>query len=86
MPISSDGGSLPRWRVDGRELFYRAGARGSFRLMSVDIDLGREVRAGSPKPLFEGRYDISGYDPAPDGNRFLMVKPGSPAPQRRPIS
>ena len=44
--ISIDGGQMPRWRRDGKELFYIA-ADGN--LMSVEISGGAQLRAGSPK-------------------------------------
>jgi len=66
--ISTDGGGVPRWRRDGRELFYRSGSR----TMAVAIQLEPAFRAGRPELLFEGTYQ--GFDVAPDGQRFLMVK------------
>src|SRR4029453_16103094 len=48
--ISTEGGIGPRWRRDGKEMFYRD-ADGN--LMSVSIDPGvAAVRAGPPTPLF----------------------------------
>jgi serine/threonine-protein kinase len=74
--ISTDGGGLPRWPVDGRELFYRNGDK----LMGVEIRTEPSFRAGKPAVLFQGRYG-NGYDVSPDGKRFLMVKPpGGQAP------
>ena len=70
--ISSDGGSLPRWRSDGAELFYIS-APGEF-LMAVPVKTGPPFEAGTPQPLFEkgwGQYDVSA-----DGQRFLF--PTSP--------
>jgi hypothetical protein len=83
--ISTDGGRLPRWRNDGKELFFRSGDRATFKLMAVDIDLGAGLRAGSPRQLFEGDYGLNnGYDVSPDGQRFLMVKSSSSTPQVPP--
>jgi len=72
--LSTGGGDAPRWRVDGRELYYleldERGERSS--LMAVDVD-GRatEFRIGKPTPLFDaGTLD---YEPAPDGQRFLIA-------------
>ena len=75
VPISTEGGALPRWRDDGREVFYRSGDK----MMAVDIELGAEVRAGPPRTLFEKRYG-NGFDVAPDGKRFLMIKSSASAP------
>jgi Tol biopolymer transport system component/predicted Ser/Thr protein kinase len=64
--ISTGGGSRPRWRADGRELFY--GSRGG-KLMSVDVSEGGEF--GAPKELFQVR-GAGDYAVAPDGQRFLV--------------
>jgi Tol biopolymer transport system component len=69
-PISNDGGTMPRWARSGHELFYRH----ADMVMTVDVELGAAFRASKPRVLFEGRYQ-PGYDVAPDGERFLMVKP-----------
>jgi len=75
--ISTEGGTGPRWRRDGKEMFYRA-ADGN--LMSVAIDLGATaVKAGPPTPLF--RLSSPVYAPSLDGKRFLthiVVEPASP--------
>jgi Tol biopolymer transport system component len=70
--VSSAGGNLPRWRGDGREIFY---AGRDNRLMAVAVTAtGSTLDVGSPRPLFEARpvgprffYDVS-----PDGQRFLL--------------
>jgi Tol biopolymer transport system component len=69
MTISTDGGTLPRWSRNGRELFYRSGDK----MMAVEIQTVPTFRAGRPKVLFEGSY--RSYDVSADGQRFLMVKP-----------
>lgn len=67
--VSIDGGTQPRWNRNGRELFFRSGAK----MMAVDVDTGSTFRAGRPRMLFE--KVSSDYDVAPDGRRFLMLKP-----------
>jgi Tol biopolymer transport system component len=76
--ISSNGGSDPRWRADGRELFYLA-ADG--RLMAVAIDTSNGFRALVPQALFQTRirpatniYHMS-VDVTPDGQRFMIKTP-----------
>jgi len=68
-PISLEGGIRPRFRADGRELFYRNGDK----MMVADIKLGPEPTFGKPRVLFEGDYD-EGYDVMPDGQRFVMIR------------
>ena len=74
--VTVDGGREPKWRPDGRELFYRS----TTRVFAVAVDTTSRFSVGKPAMLFEGRYinDFpSGldYDVAPEG-RFLMIEPG----------
>ena len=84
--ISADGGVEPKWRRDGRELYY-LNLEG--KLMSVAIG-GPPFTAGRPVELFQTPLTVNRaqptrdrrYDIAPDG-RFLMVIPsatGAPTP------
>lgn len=71
--ISTGGGEEPIWSRDGRELFYRWGTK----IYVVDVTLGPEFRAGSPRVLFNGPFvNLPGwsYDVSPDGQRFLLVE------------
>jgi eukaryotic-like serine/threonine-protein kinase len=63
--ISSDGGTKPRWRRDGSELFFLAPGG---RLMSVPMRAG--VAAGPPKLLFQVNTLVD-FEPASDGTKFL---------------
>jgi Tol biopolymer transport system component len=68
--VSTTGGSLARWRSDGRELFYMS-ADGV--LMSVGVTAaGRDARFGPPTPLASIPRN---FDVAPDGQRFLGLAP-----------
>jgi Tol biopolymer transport system component len=67
--VSVDGGRLPRWRRDGRELFYKGAGE---RLMAVPIELG-SMSIGAPVPLFG--LGSSDFDASAGGNRFLVVVP-----------
>jgi len=69
--VSTDGGTQPRWNRNGRELFFRNGAM----MMAVDVQTGATFRTGTPRMLFE--KVSSDYDVAPDGRRFLMLKPAA---------
>ena len=70
--ISPAGGRLPRWRADGRELYYLAP---DGTLMAVPIQPGPGLETGAPLPLFRADPQIENYDPAPDGSRFLAIAP-----------
>ena len=74
--ISSGGGFQPRWRKDGKELFY-FGAGG--KLMSLDVSLSPKFNASAPKLLFEAPIYGGGatpsqirWDVSRDGQRFLI--------------
>jgi Tol biopolymer transport system component/predicted Ser/Thr protein kinase len=69
--VSTDGGTQPRWNRNGRELFFRSGAK----MMAVGVETGAAFRPGTPRMLFE--KFTSDYDVAPDGRRFLMLKPAA---------
>jgi hypothetical protein len=69
--ISRSGGTEPRWRGDGRELFYLSPAGD---LTSVEIKSGSGIEAGEPQRLFHANiFDPNGrYDVAADGQHFLL--------------
>ena len=67
--ISASGGSLPRWRRDGKELFYLA-VNGDLIVVPTRTTGGFE--AGSPAVLFTANPPPDDYDAAPDGRRFLF--------------
>jgi Tol biopolymer transport system component len=74
--ISIDGGSHPKWRPDGKELFFLAPDR---KLMSAEIHLSPGMMPAPPKPLFETRIYmanfLAGYAVAQNGQRFLINAP-----------
>ncbi len=78
--VSTGGGIQPKWRSDGKELFYLA-LDGS--LMSVPVTLGDTFERGSAAPLFQTRLEIltglvwHQYDVSRDGQRFLINMPDS---------
>ena len=80
--IPSESASEPRWHPNGKELFFLDADQ---TLMSSEISLDPEFKAGPPRPLFRTRIPAAmragvafNYDVAPDG-RFLIntVKPGT---------
>jgi serine/threonine protein kinase/Tol biopolymer transport system component len=81
--VSDGGGTRPVWSRDGKELFYIAYDR---KLMVSAVSAGAKFEAGSPRPLFLTRPNITRfYDVSPDGRRFLLVDP-LPDPVTPPIN
>jgi len=68
--ISTAGGWSPKWRQDGRELFFQAEDRPA--IMAVAVSTTPAFQAGTPVQLFETPEVIRGYDVAPDGQRLLL--------------
>ena len=73
--ISTGGGSNPRWRQDGTEIFYQAPDN---KLMAAAVNgKGGSFEVGAVKPLFQTRpstgfrYNYF-YHVFPDGQRFLV--------------
>jgi eukaryotic-like serine/threonine-protein kinase len=77
--ISTDGGSIPLWSRDGRELFF--GSLDGRQMLAVPVQSGTTTLvAGRPQVLFEFAMLVQGagnrpYDIAPDG-RFLVIRSG----------
>lgn len=73
LQISFSGGHLPRWRRDGKELFYIAGDN---VLTAVPIHITRSSSSiGTPHSLFYISPNSIGssYDVSPDGSRFIIT-------------
>jgi Tol biopolymer transport system component len=78
--ISTAGGEQPRWRRDGKELFFVA-ADG--KMMVVDVKAANAPKPvfdhGSPMPLFDSHIASNAetrafqYDVTADGKRFLIA-------------
>ena len=77
--VSSTGGSVPRWRRDGKELFYVSADN---TLMAATVNgQGSALEVAAVRPLFEIHPRLtfylgfgvgSNYDVSPDGQRFLV--------------
>jgi Tol biopolymer transport system component len=70
------GGEEPRWRGDGKELFYLAP---DGTLMAAEVKNGAGFEAGPPAPLFVthprqplSAMDFFSYDVTADGQKFLV--------------
>jgi Tol biopolymer transport system component len=75
--VSSGGGQEPRWRQDGKELFY-VSAEG--KMMAVAVTTGSSFKPGSPVALFQthrrqpvSSQDHFSYDVTADGQKFLII-------------
>ncbi|HET9261835.1 MAG TPA: protein kinase [Vicinamibacterales bacterium] len=75
--ISNGGGYEPRWRTDGKELFYRSGRS----LMALTVATVAGKATGTPRLLFDMPIDESGdqilreeakYTVTRDGQRILV--------------
>jgi serine/threonine protein kinase len=87
--ISTSGGSMPRWRSDGKEIFYISKES---RLIAVPIAAAETFHVGDPKVLFEiqlaeiAQPPTNGaefvYSVSPDGQRFLVNSLADAQPQQ----
>jgi serine/threonine-protein kinase len=80
--VSTAGGRTPRWSQNGQELFF-LGPDSAMMTALVDQTTTAFV-SRAPTLLFEHRNYVGGasivgrtYDVAPDGRRFLMIKPAA---------
>ncbi len=81
--VSVNGGAQPRWRKDGKELFY---VEDRTSLMAVPVGGGQTPTLGTPEQLFESE-DLAFrsstwpmYDVSADGQRFLTATPDEEPP------
>lgn len=86
--VSRGGGAEPRWRGDGKEIFY-IGARST--LTAVPVNSAETFSSGNPAPLFHTQFranvsstDLYSYDVTKDGQRFLVNRYAKP-PQVAPL-
>jgi hypothetical protein len=75
--VSIAGGFQPRWRGDGRELYY-LDPRGN--LMAAEVTAGERFSSRPPRQLFATGIDnpspyVPDYAVVPDGSRFLLRLP-----------
>jgi Tol biopolymer transport system component len=81
--ISTAGGEQPRWRGDGKELFF-VNAEGKMMTVSMKVTAGTTpfIEPGTPQALFEARLvrpqyiPLFEYDVTADGKRFLLDTTG----------
>ena len=79
--VSSNGGMMPRWRRNGRELYYLTNAR---MLMAVAVGEATENTFGVPMPLFSLPVPLGTlgagldlYDVNADGSQIFAIAEGA---------
>jgi len=87
--VSLEGGIVPVWSPDGKELFFVRGDT----MMAVMIEEGEaQITSSAPRKLFDfppGRRserDSRSFDIAPDGKRFVLMRSATPGLGRRQIN
>ena len=74
--VSLAGGAQPRWRGDGRELFF-IDLQG--KMMSLTVQRGSPPNIGVPRKLFDTGLipdpTVNQYAVTPDGQKFLVLEP-----------
>jgi eukaryotic-like serine/threonine-protein kinase len=77
--VSTGGGEQPRWRGDGKELFYLSP---DGKMMAAPVTTEAKFDAGTPAALFQASprqpilpFDLFVYDVRQDGQRFLINTP-----------
>ncbi|HEY3170129.1 MAG TPA: protein kinase, partial [Thermoanaerobaculia bacterium] len=75
--VSPSGGREPRWRSDGKELFYAAP---DDSIVAVPVTSGASLQAGAGASLFRLEAGIRNFDVSPDGSRFLVTTPLDKSP------
>jgi Tol biopolymer transport system component len=66
-------GRFPRWRSDGKQLFYTTVT--NFSVMAADVDTSRGFRTGTPRRLVGVPPPLVpvGWNLTPDAQRFLFI-------------
>jgi eukaryotic-like serine/threonine-protein kinase len=91
--ISTAGGEQPRWRGDGKELFF-VGADGKMMAVAVKASAGARLsfETGAPLSLFDPHIALAAgtlaflYDVTADGKRFLAVNTNNVAASTPPLN
>ena len=68
--VSKSGGTAPRWRGDGKELFFLT-PEGA--IASVPVSVGPALAVGSPTTLFQAPGIAEDWSVSADGSRFLVM-------------
>jgi Tol biopolymer transport system component len=85
--VSSGGGNLPRWRADGREIFYA----GPTSMMAAPVSTGSGFAAGTPVAVGgtagQNTFGRFGFiDASRDGRELLFARPATNDASREPVN
>ena len=85
--VSVNGGVQPRWRRDGKEIFYLA-PDGTMMAVAVRSSGSSSIEFGVPQPLFRTRLPepsayVEQFDVSADGQRFIVITPPDNAEAQR---
>jgi hypothetical protein len=71
--VSASGGRFPRWRRDGKEIFYLSPAS---QMMAAPVEeKGNSIELRTPQVLFRSGVEAPSstpYDVTPDGKKFVI--------------
>jgi serine/threonine-protein kinase len=83
--ISREGGTAPRWRADGKEIFFAAPPNGTTKMAAEVKANGDAFEPSAPQRLFTAPPD-AGWDVTADGKRFLLAIPQAQQNVQAPIT
>jgi dipeptidyl aminopeptidase/acylaminoacyl peptidase len=90
--VSSQGGVMPRWRGDGKELFYVSGTGGgpTAKMMAAGVHASAAgMQTDTPHELFPVSFPaavLSPHDISADGQRFLVLEAAAGGPTVAPLT
>jgi hypothetical protein len=87
--VSPAGGSYPRWRRDGTELFYLTPPPDAKLMAAALVEHGDALNVTALRTMFDPHVSQTGryrYDVSPDGQRFLVNTIDEAARHPRPIT
>jgi Tol biopolymer transport system component len=85
--VSVNGGAQPRWRDDGKALYFLS-TSGTMMMVDVTLRAGAPPQFSAPRGLFETGLGVTGnvdqYAVGADGSRFLLRRSVDQRPQDDP--
>ncbi|MGH9511561.1 MAG: protein kinase domain-containing protein [Terriglobales bacterium] len=73
--VSSNGGILPMWSGDGKEIFYVGLDGAKYWFVSVPVkEQGEGLQIGAPRTLISTMNGIPSYDVSRDGKKILVPR------------